>query len=283
MTADLISFIQMMDAEAENPIGAGKPMDNATGGSDKTATQAALNQQLNDMAQSLQSKVMQFGESEFWSHWFHRYARHADELKEKMANIVGVKGVDTRIIDLKDFKTDYPPGVMVFSAKEAEYKNLVKRRDMMQMFPALAQTLEPDGMRNFQKHVFWPLMLEDPSLIDVMFPKTLDEMKAEGENEQLKENLMPDVLETDDHTTHIYIHMMVQPKTWATWFHLDWHQKLLAEQRKQEMVMQQNAINDSMGAIEPGKPKVSAEKKSPLAQASPLKTETQSDIKSNLK
>src|SRR3990167_1730240 len=88
MTADLISFIQMMDAEAENPIGAGKPMSSAAGATTKTATQAALDQQLNDMAQSLQSKVMQFGESEFWSHWFHRYAKHADELKEKMANIV---------------------------------------------------------------------------------------------------------------------------------------------------------------------------------------------------
>ena len=33
-------------------------------------------QQLNDLAQSLQSKVMQFGEGEFWSQWFHRYARY---------------------------------------------------------------------------------------------------------------------------------------------------------------------------------------------------------------
>ena len=41
-------------------------------------------------------------------------------------------------------------------------------------------------MRNFNKHVFFPLVLEDPSLIDIMFPKTLDEIKAESENEQLK-------------------------------------------------------------------------------------------------
>lgn len=286
MTSDLISFIQMMDAEAENPIGAGKPMESAGGASAKTATQAALDQQLNDMAQSLQSKVMQFGEAEFWSHWFHRYAKHAQDLKEKMANIVGVKGVDTQIIDLSVFQTDFPPGVLVYSAKEAEYKDLVKRRDYMELYPALAQTLEPDGMRNFQKHVFFPLFLQDPSLIDVMFPKTLDEMKAEGENEQLKEDIMPDVLETDEHTTHIYTHMMVQPKTHAVWLHLDWHQKLLAEQKKQEMMMQQQAINDSMGAIESGKPKVGApktgvEKKSPLAQASPLKSETVSDNQSS--
>lgn len=279
MNADLINFIQMMDAEAENPLGAGKPMDNSTGAGGKTATQAALNQQLNDMAQSLQSKVMQFGESEFWSHWFHRYAKHGPDLKEKMANIVGVKGVSTKIIDLSHFNTDYPPGVMVYSAKEAEYKNLVKRREMSEQLPILAETMDPDGYRNFLKHVYWPLMLEDPSLIDVMFPDTLDEMKAEGENEQLKEDIMPEVAETDDHTTHIYTHMMVQPKTWATWLHLDWHQRLLAEQKKQEQLAQQQAINDSMGAIEQGKPQVSKDKKNPLQAASPLKTETVSDNK----
>lgn len=283
MTADLISFIQMMDAEAENPIGAGKPMDSAGGATSQTATQASLDQQLNDMAQSLQSKVMQFGESEFWAQWFHRYAKHADELKEKMANIVGVKGVNTQIIDLTTFNTDYPPGVLVYSAKEAEYKDLVKRRDFMQLYPALAQTMDADGMRNFQKHVFFPLFLQDPSLIDIMFPKTLDEMKAEGENEQLAQEIMPDVLETDDHTTHIYTHMMVMPKTLEVWFHLDWHQKLLAEQKKQEMQAQQAAIDDSMNAIGQGKPnvskpKVGKEKSSNQGASTPLKTEIQSDL-----
>ena len=279
MSPDLQAFIQYLDSEAEAPIGAGKPMSEPGGSTKQTATQASLDQQLNDLAQSLQSKVMQFGEKEFWSQWFHRYAKHADELKEKMANIVGVKGVDSQVIDLSMFKTDYPPGVMVYSAKEAEYKNLVKRRDMMQMFPALAQTMDPDGMRNFQKHVFWPLMLEDPSLIDIMFPKTLDEIKATDENEQLKANQMPDVLETDDHITHIYTHSMVQPKTWAVWFHLQWHEQLLAEQKKQEMMMQQQAIDDSMGAIEQGKPKINTnkEKQTTLGASTPLKTELSSD------
>ena len=279
MSPDLQAFIQYLDAEAESPVGAGKPMSEPGGSTKQTATQAALDQQLNDMAQSIQSKVMQFGEQEFWSHWFHRYAKNGPELEEKIANVVGVKGVDSQIISLNDFQADYPPGVMVYSAKEAEYKNLVKRRDMMQMFPNLAATLDPDGMRNFQKHVFWPLMLEDPSLIDIMFPKTLDEMKAEGENEQLKEGIMPDVAETDDHTTHIYTHMMVQPKTWAVWFHLDWHQKLLAEQKKAE----QEALQAEMGANmestkTSSKPKIGAEKKSPQSAASPLKTEITSDI-----
>lgn len=277
MTSDLIAFIQMMDAEAEEPIGAGKPMSSAGGSTKQTATQAALDQQLNDVAQSLQGKVMQFGEQEFWAQWFHRYAKHADALDTKMANIVGVKGVSTQVINLKDFNTDYPPGVMVYSAKEAEYKDLVLRRDLTVLLPNLMQSMDADGLRNFYKHVYFPKFLQDPSLIDIMFPKTLDEMKAEAENEQLAEGIMPDVAETDDHTTHIYTHSMVSPKTWEVWFHIDWHQKLLAEQKKQEMLAQQQQMMGAPQGQTGDKPTMGSDKSNPLEAASPLKAETVSN------
>jgi len=284
MSPELMNFITMLTQEANEPVGTGQALQPETSVKN-TATEVSIDQQLNDMAQSLQSKVMQFGESEFWSHWFHRYASNADELKEKTANIIGVKGVDSQIIDLTMFKADFPPNVHVYSAKEAEYKDLVKRRDYMQLYPNLMQSLDPDGMRNFNKHVFFPLFLQDPSLIDVMFPKTMDEMNAEAENEQLLNGTMPDVLETDEHTTHIYIHTMVMPKTWELWFHLDWHKKLLAEQKKQEMdamAMQMQAQSTQSGGQSTqnsplNKPKVGKEKQSPLAVASPLKTELVAD------
>ena len=273
MTADSLNFLRVLREQAEDPVGAGRPMMPAGGGSEQTATQAALDQQLNDMAQSLISKVMQFGESEFWSHWFHRYAKHGEELGSKMANVVGVKGVDTKEIDFSVFHTDYPPGIMVYSAKEAEYKELVLRRDLMQLYPALTQTLDPDGIRNFNKHVFFPKFLADPSLIDVMLPKTIDEIKAEEENEQLKQDIMPPINPTDNDTTHIYTHYMVQPKTLATWFHIAAHEESLSIKKAQEqMMMQQEAMGQPPGALG-GKGKVGAEKQNPLSQASPLATE----------
>ena len=234
MSAGLIQFISMLTQEASDPVGTGQSAQPQQSQKDQTATSDAIDQQMADMAQSLQSKVLQFGEAEFWSHWFHEYARNADDLDTKMANIVGVKGIDTKIIDFKDFNTDFPPGVMVYSAKEAEYKELVLRRDLMQLYPQLAQTLDPDGMRNFNKYVFFPKFLQDPSLVDIMLPKTIDEMKAEGENDELAVDKMPDVLPTDNHETHIYMHHMVQPKTWATWVHIAWHQKYLAQQKQQQ-------------------------------------------------
>jgi hypothetical protein len=188
--------------------------------------------------------------------------------------MIGVKGVDSQIIDLNVFSADFPPGVMVYSAKEAEYKDLVKRRDYMTLYPNLMQSLDPDGMRNFNKHVFFPLFIQDPSLIDIMFPKTVDEMKAEAENEQLATGVMPEALETDDHTTHIYTHRMLMPKTWELWFHLDMHEKMLAEQKKQELLAQQQ---EASATIKSSKPKVGSDKSNPQSAASPLKSEIVSD------
>lgn len=282
MSPDLQAFMQYLDSEAEEPMGAGKPMSSPGGSTKQTATQASLDQQLNDMAQSLQSKVMQFGAADLWSHWFHRYAKYGKELGEKMANIVGVKGVDTQIVDLNHFQTKFPPGIMVYSAKEAEYKDLVKRRDFMQLYPNLQTALDPEGMRNFNKHVFFPLFLQDPSLVDILFPKTLDEIKASDENTQLEQNQMPEVLETDDHTSHIYMHRQSQPKTWATWFHIKWHEELLAQQKK-NIMMQQQAVDQSMGALGQGNPQVSSPgspqtPQSPTEAAVPLKGAIQANF-----
>lgn len=282
MSAGLLQFISILTQEANDPVGTGQTAQPQQQAGSDTATEAAIDQQMSDMAQSLQSKVMQFGESEFWSHWFHLYAMNATELGDKMANIVGVKGIDTKTIDLKDFVTDYPPGVMVYSAKEAEYKELVLRRDLMQLYPQLQQTLDPDGMRNFNKYVFFPKFLQDPSLIDIMLPKTIDEIKAEGENGQLAKDKMPDVAPTDNHETHIYTHMMVQPKTWATWLHIEWHQELLAQQKAQQMQAQQQQLaqqaQQSGQQTQPsGSMQQGAEAKSPIAAASPLKSSINSN------
>jgi len=270
MSAGLINFISLLTGEANDPIGTGVTAQPVEKQGKDTATEAAIDQQLDDMSQSLQSKVMQFGEAEFWSHWFHRYKKYGKELGEKMANIVGVKGVKSETIKLSDFQTDFPPGVLVYSAKEAEYKELVLRRDLINVYPQLIQTLGPEGMRSFNKHVFFPKFLQDPSLIDIMFPDTLDELHATEENEMLKQNKYPPVSQTDDHLTHIYIHQMIQPKTLATWFHIAEHQEYAAGAKYDIM----NQDNQDSQTNQP----INKERLSPMGATAPLKQEMQTSM-----
>lgn len=277
MDPGLVQFITMMQQEANEPIGTGVTLQPQRNKTSNTATEAAIDQQLNDIAQSLYSKIMQFGEAEFWSHWFYRYKKYSKELGSKMANIVGVKDVKTQEIDLKDFNTKYPPGVLVYSAKEADFKELVLRRDLINLYPQLVPTLGLEGMRNFNKHVFFPKFLNDPSLIDVMFPDTIDEIKAKQENELLERNDYPPVAPTDDHLAHIYTHMLVQPKTLATWFHIAEHESYLAQQ-KSTMMMQEQAMQPGtqpgIQGQQPGQP-ITSERLSSQGATSPLKTEMQ--------
>lgn len=269
MSPGLIQFMTMLQQEANEPVGTGVALQPDASAPD-TATKSAIDQQMNDMAQSLLSKVLQFGEQEFWGQWFQRYAKNAEALQSKFANIVGVKGVATTEVPMSNFLTDFPPGVMVYSAKEAEYKELVLRRDMMQLYPELAQTTDPNGMRNFNKHVFFPMFLHDPSLVDIIFPDTLEEMKAEQENGMLAQEKMPPVLPTDDHTTHIYTHHMVQPKTWATWLHIQEHEKALSDQKQMALSTGGAGQPPQNPMVQSGQPGPEGQT-SPMAAASPLK------------
>lgn len=231
MDPGLQAFIQVLTQEATDPIGSGLEMAPAKKGA-QTATHDAIQQQLNDLAQSLQSKTLQFGETDFWVDWYHRYRANTKEGDEKIATITGVKGMTFEKINMGDFQSQMPPGVLIFSAKDAEYKELVLRRDLMQMYPNIQAALDPDGMKNFNKYVFFPKFLSDPTMMDLLFPKSVDEIKAEEENDVLATDEMPKVADTDNHEQHLIIHQMAK-KTWATWIHMAWHEELLAKQKQE--------------------------------------------------
>lgn len=248
MDPSLQAFMQMLNQEASDPVGANlNPPMNKNG--KQTATQAAIQQQLSELAQSLQSKVLQFGEEEFWSAWYYRYKRFTKAGDEKIATVVGVKGVTFEKIDLGDIRTKYPPGVLVFSAKQAEYQETVERQDLMQMYQQFTVSLSPDGMKNFNKYVFFPKFLKDPQMMEILFPDSMDELKAQEENDALNKESMPQVQPTDNHEQHLLIHRMAK-NTWAKWTHIHWHEEMLGQQKQQ---MQQQA-QQQPGQLQPGQP-----------------------------
>lgn len=284
MDPGLQAFMQMLNQEASDPVGTAVAP-SPDGGKKQTATHDAIQQQLSDLAQSLQSKILQQGVAEFWSHWYQRYIHNTKEGDEKIATIVGVKGVTFEKIDLGTIKTKYPPGVLVFSAKEAEYKELVERRDLMELIPDLQATLTPDGMRNFQKYVFFPKFQSlDPQTIDILLPDTIDELKAAQENERMAESDMPQVLPTDNHEQHLAVHAQAK-NTWAKWVHIAWHEELLSQQKQaqQQAQMQQMQGATDQSSQQQGQPAQQQSpnqptKQSPLQAAASLRDETKKSL-----
>lgn len=280
MDPSLQAFMQVLNQEASDPIGANLQTPPEQSSGKQTATQAAIEQQLSDMAQSLQSKILQFGAEEFWSQWWWRYKRYTKEGDEKIATVVGVKGVTFETIDLGDIRSKYPPGVKIYSAKEAEYKELVERNDYMQLLPVLQTSMSADGLRNFYKYVFFPKFNSlDPQTIDVMFPDSLDELKAQDENEQMNNGTLPPVMPTDNHEQHLAVHRMAS-NSWEKWTHIMWHEELLSQQKQQQMNMMQQPMQPGQPqgqASQPGNGPPSQDQ-SPLGAAASLRNQTMSDI-----
>lgn len=273
----LQAFLNVLNQEAADPIGSGEAGTTQKKGN-QTATEEAIDQQLDDLANSLESKIMKFGASEFWSHWYQRYLRYTKAGDEKIATVVGVKGVTFEKIHLEAIRTKYPPKALVFSAKEAEYKELVERRDFMQILPLLTNSLSPDGMRNFQKYVFLPKFQSlDPQTIDILVPDTIDEIDAEQENERIANNEMPEVEVSDNHEQHIAVHYQAK-NSWAKWVHIKWHEELLSKQRMQAMNQPLPSPQDAQQVPEPKQPQEGVINQKPLEAAASLRKETERSL-----
>lgn len=276
MDNGLMAFMQILNQEGNDPIGTGMSLNPVKKGK-QSATDTAIQQQLNDLAQSLQSKVLQFGEEQFWGDWYNRYKRYTKSGDVKLATIVGVKGMTFESIDLGDIHTKYPPKTLVFSAKEAEYKELVLRRELTQLRGDFAQNWTPDAIRNFDKHVLLPKFLQDPNIIDVLVPNTIDEIKAEQENEMINDgSKLPPVSESDNHEQHLAVHYQAK-NTWSKWIHIAWHEEMLGLQKKQQQqpqLEQQSPQDQQKPGQNPGK-----DKKNPQEAATPLKQEMGTSIK----
>lgn len=282
MDPGLLAFMQILNQEANDPVGTGMALSPTKKGK-QSATETAIQQQLNDLAQSLQSKVMQFGEEEFWADWYQRYKRYTKAGDMKLAAIVGVKGMTFENIDLGDIHTKYPPKTLVFSAKEAEYKELVLRRELAQMRGDLASTWTPDAIRSFDKHVLLPKFLNDPNLVDVLVPDSIDEVTANQENEILNEGKQfLAANETDNHEQHLAIHYQAQ-NTWSKWIHIEMHKEMLGLQKKQQMQQQQQQMQQQGQDQKPGQDqkqqKPGKDKKNPQDATAPMKQEMQANNK----
>lgn len=237
----LLQFISLLNNESTDAVGTTMVQPILPRGK-KSATGEALAQQVADLIAALQSKIIGIGEKDFWSKWYLMHLKHLDESEEKAITLTNVAtGVTiNEVITKEDIKTKFPPKIEILSQREADYKELVKRRDLMQIFPILMKNMDKKGMEGFMKFVFFPLFIKDTSTIDRILPKSLDEIKAYRENDLLIIDQLPDIHPEDDDDTHLYVHYQAE-KTSATWSHIFAHeeQRAVKKSRQEEQQKQQ--------------------------------------------
>lgn len=229
ISGSIAQFISILRSESGEAIGTTQVSPPLQRGK-KTATESALLQQVSDLVSSLQGKTMAQGEREFWSQWYQRYLHNMKDGDIKIINVMNIDGVNFESITLDHIKTKYPPRVEVKSSKEAEMKSMVARKDIMTLFPTLAKTLAPKESRLFMKDIFLPKFDIPVDTIDSLYPKTLEEIKAQQENGLIEKGRLPMILESDDDLEHWYVHLRAK-NTPAKWAHLFAHEEQLAKKK----------------------------------------------------
>lgn len=233
LSASTMNLLNILKNEASDAIGTSQVSPIVNKGK-KTATDASLQQQLADLIGALQSRIMGKSEADFWAAWYQRYIHNMKAGDQKIISVTNSQFSTFERISLSDIKTTFPPKVIIFSSRDAEFKETVERREIAQQFPILQETMPPDKFAMFLKYVYFPkFQTFDSETIDLMFPLTADELKAEQENDMLAKGKLPPISESDNHELHLYIHSRVK-NTAEKWAHVLTHETLLAQQIKKQ-------------------------------------------------
>jgi hypothetical protein len=298
MSASLNAFMQLIAAESSDVIGSALVQPTAQKGK-KSATDSAMQQQAIDLTSSLQAKVISIAEKEFWSQWYLRLInpKNMKDADEKVITLTSVNGITFENIKLDNFKTKFPPKVEIVSKKEAEYKELVVRRDLMQNYPIIVKSMDERSLANFNKYIYFPKFGMQASTIDLIVPSTVDQLKARMENELLDQNKFTPVDPSDDDEAHMYEHRMAKntPRKWAHYFIHQQHLAIKnAQKAKQEAQKGEEESGDGQGGAPPGggpamgmkgnnavkknKIPIQQDKQNPQKAAVPLTKETANNV-----
>lgn len=192
-----------------------------------SATRDALIDQGSDTRYSLSAKVFGWSEKRFWKQWYRLYKVHfEDKIDEKTVRITGALGAKWRPFTRENLIAQSDPDVKI----ESRILSEAKRVNDLRQFQGYVQFLaaDPNANLRFALRHMGHLSGLKKDLIDRILPPTIEEMRAEDENVQMREN--PDepveVLPTDDHQAHLEIHNKMEDVP-AKFAHINAHKRAM--------------------------------------------------------
>lgn len=188
---------------------------------------------------SLMVKNMNMGETEFWKLWYQAYKNNMEkDLGEKIVRITGQGEDKFRPFTKENLIAKTDPDVEVVSKVLLDAK---KQRLLTKYVNAMQVAMsDPEANKRYILRKFLELSELEEQEINAMLPLTPEEMIAKDQNESLNRNEIVDVLPSDDHRTHIFIHREANVNE-ASLAHIYTHRKYLKEARKNPEVFPDQA------------------------------------------
>lgn len=213
-----------------------------------TATRDALVDKGSDTRYSLSAKIFGWSEKRFWKQWYRLYKDNfAKGIDEKSVRITGALGAKWRPFTRENLIANTDPDVKIESRIVSE----AKRANELRNFQSYMQFISaaPNANLLFALRYMGKLSGLKKDIIDRLLPPTIEEMRAEEENELLRRGEKVEVLPTDDHQTHLGIHNKMED-TPAKLAHMNAHKRAMMLQQARPDLFPQQPTQENGGVAD---------------------------------
>lgn len=223
------NLMQMMQGNAEKALATPEIQQGILFNQKRTATEVSEASANVDSRYALNASMFSLTEMNAAYMWFDSYKRNFKSIDKKLVRIIGAFGPQITPITDDTFKFKRDPDVRIESRTVSQARKREERNSLAAYGQVLATT-PGANLRYFAKKMGRLMFSKDE--VDRLLPQTVDEMKAEQENEALSKNSLQGVKieATDDHTTHMEVHSKAKD-TKAKFAHIEAHKKAIMLQR----------------------------------------------------
>lgn len=241
--ADVSFIMETLAQSAERATGTPDIKQGADPDAQNTATRDALVSQGSDSRYGLAARIFGWSERRFWQEYYRHLKENMDEaIHEKMTRVVGALGAAWRPFSKKDLvvpEGNKDPNIKIESKAVADARRFNEAklfRDYLTLAAADPTAQLRAGMRYYGKLIG---MKQD--LVETIYPPTIDELRAEEENQLIQDGEKAIVLPEDDHYLHLQIHNKL-PDSPQKKAHLNAHKTaLILQKTNPELVPQPEA------------------------------------------
>jgi hypothetical protein len=249
---DVQFILETLSSGAERSTASPETKQGARPAEDGSATRDALINQGTDARYSLSAKIFGWSEKRFWKQWYRLYKDNfVDGIDEKSVRITGALGAQWRPFTRENIIAKSDPDVKIESKAVSD----AKRFNELQQFRVFVQFIatDPNANLRFAFRHMGKLHGLKKDIIDQLLPPTIEEMRANEENEAMRskpDQVVP-VLPTDDHQTHIEIHNKMED-TPAKFAHINAHKRAMMLMRARPDLFPEQQQQENAGVKDEG-------------------------------
>lgn len=223
-------IMNILDVAAQKSVAAPEVSQGVTPGQDRTLGETELVMAGKNVRHSLTARIWGWSERRFWQQWYRIYKRDfEDNIDEKIIRIQGPLNATWRTLTKDNFITNKDPDIYIESKQEVEAERQVKFRD----FSAFAQIAmqNPETNRAYVLRKLGKISRATKAELSLMFPPTIDELRADDENSKIEQGKLPKINFYDDDIIHMEIHNKASNNS-AKIAHMEAHKAMMFIKKK---------------------------------------------------